>query len=79
MPRVLPIAEGVQTAESVETSGEAARIPFVPKISSEPQPGVAAREGLADKSPETAAGTGKSSPPIPATPLVHDVAVEATS
>jgi hypothetical protein len=79
MPRVLPIAEGVQTAESVETSGEAVRIPFVPKVSNGPQPGVDAREGLADKSPETAAGTDESSPPVPAIPLVHDVAVGAAA
>jgi hypothetical protein len=79
MPRVLPIAEGAQASESVETSGEPVRIPFVPKVTNETQPGVAAREGLADKSPETAAGTGKSSPPIPAIPLVHDAAVEVVA
>jgi hypothetical protein len=78
MPRVLPIAEGAQAAESVETSGEPVRIPFVPKVSNETQPGVAAREGLADKSPETAAA-GKSSPPVPEIPLVHDVAVRAAA
>jgi hypothetical protein len=79
MPRVLPIAEGAQASESVETSGEPVRIPFVPKVTNETQPGVAAREGLADKSPETAAGTGKSSLPIPAIPLVHDAAVEVVA
>ena len=80
MPRALPIAESATTAETVETPPEPVRIPFVPKVSSEAQPGVAAREGL-DKPLATAVAAGKgASPPLAAISLaVSDATVEAAA
>jgi len=80
MPRALPIAESATTAETVETPLEAVRTPFVPKVSSEAQPGVAAREGL-DKPLATAVAAGKgASPPLAAISLaVSDATVEAAA
>jgi hypothetical protein len=81
MPRALPIAESATTAETVETPPEPVRIPFVPKVSSEAQPGVAAREGLEDKPLATAVAAGKGvSPPLAAISLaVSDATVEAAA
>jgi hypothetical protein len=76
MPRALAIAEGL--SESVETPREPARIPFAPKATHETQPGIAARDIGADKSPMAASGADKASPPIPAIamPAVPEATVE---
>ena len=66
MPRALAIAEGAKVAENVETPREPARIPFATKATHESQPGIAARDIVADKSPTAASGAEKASPPIPA-------------
>jgi len=66
MPGVLAIAEGAKLSESVETPREPARIPFAPKAVYESQPGVAARDIVADKSPAAGPGADKASSPIPA-------------
>lgn len=66
MPRALAIAEGAKVAENVETPREPARIPFATKATHESQPGIAARDTVADKSPTAASGADKASPPIPA-------------
>jgi hypothetical protein len=78
MPPALAIAEGAKLSESVETPREPARIPFAPKATHESQPGVAARDTVADKSPVAASGADKASPPIPAIamPAVPDANVE---
>jgi hypothetical protein len=78
MPGVLAIAEGAKLSESVETPREPARIPFAPKAIHESQPGVAARDIVADKSPTAVPGADKASPPIPAMamPAVPDANVE---
>ena len=78
MPGVLAIAEGAKLSESVETPREPARIPFAPKAIHESQPGVAARDIVADKSPTAVPGADKASPPIPAIamPAVPDANVE---
>jgi hypothetical protein len=78
MPGVLAIAEGAKLGESVETPREPARIPFAPKAIHESQPGVAARDIVADKSPTAVPGADKASPPIPAIamPAVPDANVE---
>jgi hypothetical protein len=66
MPRALAIAEGAKVVENVETPREPARIPFATKATHESQPGIAARDIVADKSPTAASGADKASPPIPA-------------
>jgi hypothetical protein len=78
MPRALAIAEGAKVAENVETPREPARIPFATKATHESQPGIAARDIVADKSPTAASGADKASPPIPAIAIaaVPDANVE---
>ncbi|MGE5366210.1 MAG: hypothetical protein ACM3PO_02910 [Betaproteobacteria bacterium] len=78
MPRALAIAEGAKVAENVETPREPARIRFATKATHESQPGIAARDTVADKSPTAASGADKASPPIPAIAIaaVPDANVE---
>jgi hypothetical protein len=78
MPRALAIAEGAKVAENVERPREPARIPFATKATHETQPGIAARDIVADKSPAAASGADKASPPIPAIAIaaVPDANVE---
>ncbi len=72
------MTEGAKVAENVETPREPARIPSAPKATHEPQPGIAAGDILADKSPTAAPGADKASPPIPAIAIaaVPDANVE---
>ena len=80
MPRALAIAEGGTVTESVETPREPVRIPFALKASRESQPGAAARDMLADKSPAPASGADKVPPPVPtiAVAAVPDADVETS-
>ncbi len=77
MPRVLAATESAEAAESIETPGEPARIPFAPKGRRETQPGAAAPDILG-LLPEAASDADKRSPSIPAIAIAaaHDANAE---
>ena len=82
MPRALAAAQSAATAESVETPGEPAQIPFAPKAKHEAkhetQPGAAAPDILAAMLAEDPSGADKRSPSMPgiAIAAVHDANAE---
>jgi hypothetical protein len=66
MPRALPLSE-TKPAELADASRQTPAIPFAPKASRQPHPGVAPQESgeAAEKSPDKVAPLGKMSPALP--------------
>jgi hypothetical protein len=66
MPRALPLSE-TKPAELADASRQTPAIPFAPKASRQPHPGIASQEpgDAAEKSPDKMAPLGKMSPALP--------------